>query len=120
MRPNTVLNVCQIAAALGVSTATASRAASRGEYGKPVIKTRRKFYPLAAIEKVTGRHFTPYEIESALKARDYAGPTLGQVMHSILVCLLKLRDQQWRAALSAQGITEFTPPVPLKSKKEFL
>lgn len=109
MRDQSLLNTVGIADALGTSRPTASRAAARGEYGKPVVRkgTRRKFYRLAAIEKAAGRKFTPDQLAKAKTAHEYTGPNVAMILRGFIGLALKHRDAQWIAAL---GITKFTPP----------
>jgi hypothetical protein len=90
VRDQSLLNTVGIADALGTSRPTASRAAARGEYGKPVVRkgTRRKFYRLAAIEKAAGHKFTPDQLAKAKAAHDYTGPTVPVILRGFIALVL--------------------------------
>ena len=114
-----LLNAVQTAALLSKSVPWACRAAKAGKFGPPVIDPgqKRGRYPLAAIEATSGQKFSAEQIERALAAHDYRGPTKAELIatlhHLRRLRFIKARDEMWRQCLAEQGITKFkSPPFP--------
>jgi hypothetical protein len=104
-----LFNVTQTAALLGVDVSVASRKASAGRFGTPVIHGGSKFYRLRAIERDTGKTFTPEQIAKAEAAHSYEGPPLVEVLRRFLAVMIERRDLQWLTALHEQNV-KFKPP----------
>ena len=104
-----LFNLTQVAAALGIGPATASRFAARGDYGKPVVRkgTRRKLYRVEAVEAAIGKPLPASEIATAQATPDYTGPNRSALLLSFASVLIAYRDCLWVEHLNAQGITDF-------------
>lgn len=112
-----LFSITQASALLRKDKAAVSRMAARGAFGFGHVdpgQKRRRFH-LAAIEAAAGNAFSAEQVETALGAHVYTGPTKAKVTAAIrrriLSRILKHRDALWTAALKAQGVKKFTPPA---------
>ena len=105
-----LFGVIQIAALLRKDKADVSRAAARGDYGKPAVRKGGTFkrYALAGIEKAAGKKFTPEQIALAQATHDHQ-PARPALLLDFATALLALNNLQWIEHLNALGITDFKP-----------
>jgi hypothetical protein len=109
MRDQVLLNIVQAGVLIERDKSVASRMASAGKFGKPVMRGRRKHYRLSEVERAAGKTFTADQVSAALGA--HVGPLRRDVKLGITRILLAARDLEWREHLEGLGIEPPEPPA---------